>query len=62
MEKLLRYRLTDSKTAADLKNNAEGLMRVGIQPSIDTLIYIKLAEYEDQQENQKILWKEGKNA
>ena len=62
MEKLLRYRLTDPKTAADLKSNAEGLMRVGIQPSIDTLIYIKLAEYENQQENQKILWKEDKNA
>lgn len=62
MKELLEYRLTDPKTAADLKSNAEGLMRVGIQPSVDTLIYIKLAEYENQQENQKILWKEDKNA
>lgn len=40
-------RLTDRKTAADLKHNCEGLREKGIEPSMSDLRYIKLAEYEN---------------
>lgn len=43
-------RLTDSKVAKNLKENVEGLAKVGIEPSIMDLRYIKLAEYEDEEE------------
>lgn len=55
----LKMRLTDPVVAANLRENAEGLQKVGIQPDIDTLRYIKLSEYEDNEPNQKIAWKEG---
>lgn len=44
-------RLTDRKTAAALKSNAEKLRAAGATPSISDLRYIKLAEYEDAEEN-----------
>ena len=40
-------RLTDSKVAAELKSNYEGLQRVGIEPSPDHLLYVRLAELEE---------------
>ena len=40
-------RLTDSKVAAELKSNYEGLQKVGIAPSPDHLQYVKLAKFED---------------
>lgn len=40
-------RLTDRKTAAALKKNADGLKSKGIEPNISDLRYIKLAEYEN---------------
>lgn len=40
-------RLTDRKTAAALKKNADGLKAKGIEPNISDLRYIKLAEYEN---------------
>jgi hypothetical protein len=40
-------RLTDSKVAAELKSNYEGLQRVGIEPSPDHLQYVRLAELEE---------------
>lgn len=43
-------RLTDKKTAAALKSNAERLRAAGIEPSIMDQRYIKLAEYEDIEE------------
>lgn len=43
-------RLTDRKTAADLKANAESLRALGFEPSILDQRYIKLAEYEDAEE------------
>ena len=54
-----KMRLTDPVVAANLRENAEGLQKVGIQPDIDTLRYIKLSAYEDKEPNQKIAWKEG---
>lgn len=55
----LKMRLTDPVVAASLRENAEGLQKVDIQPDIDTLRYIKLSAYEDKEPNQKIAWKEG---
>lgn len=40
-------RLTDRKTVADLKENADSLRALGFEPTISDLRYIKLAEYED---------------
>ena len=47
-------RLTDPKVAAQLKDNLESLAKVGIEPSISDLRYIKLAEYEDAQERREM--------
>ena len=47
-------RLTDRKTAADLKRNCEGLQAAGIEPNISDLRYIKLAEYENVAEHIEI--------
>lgn len=46
-------RLTDRKTAADLKENAEKLRAAGVEPNISDLRYIKLAEYENEEETQE---------
>lgn len=43
-------RLTDKKVAEVLKSNIEGLKKVGADISIDDLRYIKLAEYENEEE------------
>lgn len=43
-------RLTDRKTAAALKKNADGLKSKGIEPNMSDLRYIKLAEYENREE------------
>ena len=45
-------RLTDRKTAAELKRNCEGLQAAGIEPSMSDLRYIKLAEYENEEERE----------
>jgi len=44
-------RLTDPKVAADLRSNAEGLQSKGFEVPIDDLRYIKLAEYEDEEDS-----------
>ena len=44
-------RLTDRKTAEAVKANAEKLQAAGFEPSISDLIYIKLAEYENAEED-----------
>lgn len=56
----MKMRLTDPVVAANLRENAEALQKVGIDPEISTLRYIKLAEYEDKEPNQKIARKEDK--
>lgn len=43
-------RLTDRKTAENLKSNYEGLRAKGQPRNIDTERYIKLAEYENDEE------------
>lgn len=44
-------RLTDRRTAAELKANADDLRAAGIEPLISDLRYIKLAEYENTDED-----------
>lgn len=46
-------RLTNHKTAEALRKNAEGLSAKGINVPIDDLRYIKLAQYEDDEERKK---------
>lgn len=48
------HRLTDKKTAADLKHNVEGLQAAGVEPNISDLRYIKLAEYENREERNNL--------
>jgi hypothetical protein len=48
-------RLTDKKVAENLKSNIEGLKKAGLDISIDDLRYIKLAEYENEEER-KMQW------
>ena len=43
-------RLTDRKTAEAVKANVEKLQEAGMEPSILDMIYIKLAEYENAEE------------
>ena len=46
-------RLTDKRTAEALRKNAEGLKAKGFDVPIDDLRYIKLAEYEDEEERRE---------
>lgn len=46
-------RLTNSATAAALKENAEGLQAAGVEAPASDQRYIKLAEYEDREEKQR---------
>lgn len=46
-------RLTDKRTAEALKRNAEGLTAKGFDVPIDDLRYIKLAEYENEEERKE---------
>lgn len=46
-------RLTDKKTADELRHNIAGLIAAGIEPSALDIRYVKLAEYEDAEEDEK---------
>ena len=46
-------RLTDSKVAAELKSNYEGLQKAGIEPSVMDLRYVRLAELEEKETKYK---------
>lgn len=54
-------RLTDKKVAADLKRNAEGLQAAGVKIDYSHLIYIKLAEYEDEEERRACIYSTHEN-
>lgn len=43
-------RLTDRRTAQQVKENAAGLLEKGLAPAVSDQIYIKLAEYENAEE------------
>ncbi len=46
-------RLTDCRVAKALRDNAEGLIAKGVKPAIDDLRYIKLADYENEEERKE---------
>lgn len=46
-------RLTDRRVAEALRDNAEGLMAKGVKPAIDDLRYIRLADYENEEERKE---------
>ena len=46
-------RLTDKRTAEALRDNAEGLIAKGFDVPIDDLRYIKLADYENEEERRE---------
>ena len=48
-------RLTDRDTAEALRANAEKLLSKGMQVDISDLRYIKLADYEDEQERREMI-------
>lgn len=50
LNELTRERLTDDRTYQQVKDNAEGHARAGRTVDIDHLRYIKLAEYEQAEE------------
>ena len=45
-------RLTDRRTAEQVRENIEGLIAAGVEPSVSDVIYVKLAEYEDKEEEE----------
>lgn len=45
-------RLTNKKTADELRHNIAGLIAAGIEPSALDIRYVKLADYEDEEERQ----------
>lgn len=47
-------RLTDSRTAQQLRNNASGLISKGFEVPIDDLRYIRLAEYEEREQQREL--------
>jgi len=49
-------RLTDRRTAQQVRENIEGLQAKGFEVSISDLIYVKLAEYENAAEERSILF------
>lgn len=46
-------RLTDRRTAEQVRENIEKLRAAGIEPSVSDLRYVKLAEYEDKDKRGK---------
>ena len=53
IDEKLSVRLTDKETANALRNNIEGLLKAGMdsEVSIMDLSYVKLAEYENRDED-----------
>lgn len=47
-------RLTDSRTAQQLRDNASGLMSKGFEVPIEDLRYIRLAEYEEREQQREL--------
>lgn len=45
-------RLTDRRTAEQVRENIKGLQEKGVEPSVSDLRYVKLAEYEDKEEEE----------
>lgn len=46
-------RLTDRRTAQQVRENIEKLRAAGVKPSVSDVRYVRLAEYEDTEEGEK---------
>jgi hypothetical protein len=46
-------RLTDRRTAEQVRENIEKLRAAGVEPSVGDVRYVKLAEYEDKEEEEE---------
>lgn len=46
-------RLTDRRTAEQVRENIEKLRAAGVEPSVSDVRYVKLAEYEDKEKRGK---------
>lgn len=46
-------RLTDKRTAEQVRQNCEKLLQAGVQPSILDLMYVRLADYENEEERRE---------
>lgn len=46
-------RLTDRRTAEQVRENIEKLRATGVEPSISDVRYVKLAEYENKEEEEE---------
>ncbi len=46
-------RLTDRRTAEQVRENIEKLRAAGVEPSVSDLRYVRLAEYEDKEEEEE---------
>lgn len=46
-------RLTDRRTAEQVRENIEKLQAAGVEPSVGDLRYVKLAEYENKEEEEE---------
>lgn len=49
-------RLTNRRTAEQVRQNCEGLIKAGVQPSILDLMYCRLADYENAEEDRERLF------
>lgn len=45
-------RLTDRRTASAVRENIEKLRAAGVEPSVSDVRYVRLAEYEDKEEEE----------
>lgn len=45
-------RLTDRRTAEAVRENIEKLRAAGVEPSVSDVRYVRLAEYEDKEEEE----------
>lgn len=46
-------RLTDSRTAEQVRQNCSKLLEAGVEPSILDLMYVRLADYENEEERKE---------
>lgn len=52
-------RLTSSKVADELRRNIAGLRAAGIEPDIDSIRYVRLAELEEAEERRELCGRES---
>ena len=46
-------RLTDRRTAQQVRENIKGLIAAGVEPSVSDVRYVRLADYENKEEEEE---------